>query len=54
MNDSKLINSRKDFLKSKIDFNNYEDDPMNMFNIWIQQALELDSEDPISFVLSTV
>ena len=54
MNDSKLINSRKDFLKSKIDFNNYEDDPMHMFNIWIQKALELDSEDPISFVLSTV
>ena len=54
MNDSKLINSRKDFLKSKIDFNNYEDNPMHMFNIWIQQALELDSEDPISFVLSTV
>lgn len=45
---------RKDYNKSKIDFNNLPDNPIPMFEDWFRMALECDSENAISFVLSTV
>ena len=45
---------REDFNKSKIDFSNISDHPIKMFNDWFEMALELDKDNAISFVLSTV
>ena len=45
---------REDFKESKIDFSNISDHPIKMFNDWFAMALELDKDNAISFVLSTV
>ena len=45
---------REDFKESKIDFSNISDHPIKMFNDWFEMALELDKDNAISFVLSTV
>ena len=44
----------KDFNKSQIDFCNLLDDPIKMFNEWFSMALDIDEENAICFVLSTV
>lgn len=51
---SKINRIREEYKKSKIDFDNSSDHPIKMFNDWLEMALELDKDNAISFVLSTV
>ena len=54
MSIKKISKIREDYKKSKIDFRNIPDHPIKMFNDWFEMALELDKDNAISFVLSTV
>ena len=54
MSIKKINEIREDFKKSKIDFSNIPDHPIKMFNDWFEMALELDKDNAISFVLSTI
>ena len=54
MSIKKIIKIREDYKKSKIDFRNIPAHPIKMFNDWFEMALELDKDNAISFVLSTV
>ena len=54
MSIKKISDIREDFKESKIDFINIPDHPIKMFNDWLAMALELDKDNAISFVLSTV
>ena len=47
-----IKNIRVDYDKSKIDFTSFGDSPFKLFNVWLQEALELDNAN--AFVLSTV
>jgi len=49
-----IKNIRVDYDKSKIDFTSFGDSPFNLFNVWLQEALELDNDNANAFVLSTV
>ena len=49
-----IKNIRVDYDKSKIDFTSFEDSPFNLFNVWLQEALELENDNANAFVLSTV
>ena len=49
-----IKNIRVDYDKSKIDFTSFGDSPFNLFNVWFQEALELDNDNANAFVLSTV
>ena len=49
-----IKNIRVDYDKSKIDFTSFGDSPFNLFNVWLQEALELDYNNANAFVLSTV
>ena len=50
----KIENVRFDYDKSSIDFESIENSPFDLFNIWIEQAFEVDKENANAFVLSTV
>jgi pyridoxamine 5'-phosphate oxidase len=54
MSIKKISKIREDYKKSKIDFRNIPAHPIKMFNDWFEMALELDKDNAISFVLSTV
>ena len=49
-----IKNIRVNYDKSKIDFTSFGDSPFNLFNVWLQEALELDNANANAFVLSTV
>ena len=49
-----IKNLRTDYKKSKIDFNNLKDSPVEMFISWLDDALLIDKEGAISCVLSTI
>ena len=49
-----IKNLRTDFRKSQIDFNNLNEKPVEMFILWLNDALAIDKEGAISCVLSTV
>ena len=49
-----IKNIRVDYDKSKIDFTSFGDSPFNLFNVWLQEALEFDNDNANAFVLSTV
>lgn len=54
MSIKKISKIREDFKKSKIDFSNISNHPIQMFNDWFELALESDKDNAISFILSTV
>lgn len=54
MSFNKIDEIREDFEKSKIDFTNLPESPMDLFSNWFSQALDADKDNAISFVLSTV
>jgi len=54
MSFNKIDEIREDFEKSKIDFTNLPETPMDLFSNWFSQALDADKDNAISFVLSTV
>ena len=54
MSTDNIKNIREDFKKSKIDFNTIPDHPLELFNAWLEMALESDKDNAIAFVLSTI
>ena len=54
MSFNKIDEIREDFEKSKMDFTNLPESPMDLFSNWFSQALDADKDNAISFVLSTV
>ena len=49
-----IVNIREEFKKSEIDFKNLPDYPLELFHSWFDMALEVDKDNAIAFVLSTV
>ena len=49
-----LKNIRRNYKKSKIDFNNLDDDPITFFVKWFNDALEINKHEANACVLSTV
>tara|TARA_Y100001934_G_C12290427_1_gene744537 strand:+ start:346 stop:981 length:636 start_codon:yes stop_codon:yes gene_type:complete len=49
-----IKNIRSEYSKGSIDFSNIPSDPINLFNLWIKDALELYKSDANACVLSTV
>ena len=49
-----IKNVRVDYKKSNIDFTSVISSPFDLFNIWINQAFEVDKDNANAFVLSTV
>ena len=54
MSSENIKNIREDFDKSKIDFNLVPDSPFDLFDSWLNLALEIDKNNAICFVLSTI
>lgn len=49
-----IKNIRSEYRKGSIDFSNIPSDPINLFSLWIKDALELYKSDANACVLSTV
>ncbi|MEJ6748510.1 MAG: pyridoxamine 5'-phosphate oxidase [Flavobacteriales bacterium] len=49
-----IVNIREEFEKSEIDFKNLPDYPLELFHSWFDMALEVDKDNAIAFVLSSV
>ncbi len=49
-----IKNIRSEYSKGSIDFSNIPSDPINLFSLWIKDALELYKSDANACVLSTV
>ena len=50
----KISHIREEYKKSRIDFTNSPNHPIEMFRDWFSQALKVDQDDAICMVLSTV
>lgn len=54
MSIKKIDKIRSDYKRSEINFNNLPDCPIQMFQSWLECALQCDEDSAICFVLSTV
>ena len=54
MPSNNIKNIREDFDKSKINFAASPDNPLKLFDSWLNLALDIDKNNAICFVLSTV
>lgn len=49
-----LENVRRDYLRGGLHREDLNDDPMQQFNLWMQQALDMGMTDPTAMTLATV